>query len=568
MRAAPILALTALLLAPTAATAQQISDHDLFVKSLRAAQQALSQYGVVEDSAELRRVNDIGYRIARESRFSDFPFSFHLIDMPEPNAFALPGGHIFITRGMLELDLDDDMLAGLLGHEIAHVVARHGTRIQKRASLLNMLSQALLVGVMVSASNDGSSPYYDPRDPRAADSGNGDVIKGAYAASVVVTELLLRSYSREFEDEADEEGQRWAAGAGFDPAGTRTLMQRMADRIPQTRDYGYWRTHPFFDERVQAAEVRRKLLKIQPEEEATDFRLTTQNLLVWAQDQPKIDPDLKALLEWQALNAWPLGEQADRIRMTYLHEARQALDAQPQLSRDFNKLIAQYGKEMEEVRELSPDSTFLAAAGQEIGELRSQLQAAYPAFVETWESEVYETGFLENFLSNYPDSDQVGAVGLALGEAYSRSRRQTDAVEHFLRAWEAAPESEAGQRASNGLRNLVGFLSQLGALQQLADQQEDLELARLAGERLEKLARTFETLDNGAEYLDRFPHGPWTSQVTERINLLANELLGEILLYQTVGDTVQALDRIRQILTYAPLSPAANRLRQSAVLDQ
>ena len=184
MRAAPILALTALLLAPTEAAGQQIADHDLFVKSLRAAQQALSQYGTVDDPAELRRVNDIGYRIAQEARFSDFPFTFHLIDMPEPNAFALPGGHIFITRGMLELELDDDMLAGLLGHEIAHVVARHGTRIQKRASLLNMLSQALLVGVMIGASQSDNNRGGTPGtvyDPYGSSGSAGDIIQGTAA---------------------------------------------------------------------------------------------------------------------------------------------------------------------------------------------------------------------------------------------------------------------------------------------------------------------------------------------------------------------------------------------------
>ena len=199
MRATAILALGALLWAPCLSTAQQVVDRELFLKSAEATSQALSQYGPYDDPAELRRINDIGYRVAEESGFRDFPFTFHLIDMPEPNAFALPGGHIFITRGMLELDLDD---------EIAHVVMRHGVRMQKRAALLNALSQAALVGVMIAASNDSRSPYLDPRDPRYADSGSGDVIQGTYAAGVVVTELLLRSYSREFEDESDEEGQR------------------------------------------------------------------------------------------------------------------------------------------------------------------------------------------------------------------------------------------------------------------------------------------------------------------------------------------------------------------------
>ena len=558
-----------LLISAQIAPAQEVSNRDLYRKSLTAAYQAMAQYGSYDDLQELRRVNDIGYRIARESGFNAFPFTFHLIDMPEPNAFALPGGHIFITRGMLELDLDDDMLAGLLGHEIAHVVMGHGIRMQKRATLLNALSQALLVGVMIAASSDsgGSNTYYDPRDPRSAPSNKGDMIQGTYAAGIVVTELLLRSYSREFEDESDEEGQRWAAGAGFDPSGTRTLMARMADRIPQTQDYGYWQTHPFFAQRVQAAEARQKHLTIQEPEDATEYRIDTQTELLTITGDPKIGDELDELLRWEALNAWPRGARAEAIRLDYLHRARDKEKGKPELSQDIGALIGLYREEMDEVRQLTPESKFLGRTGEEVVDLEVLLEARYPEFVTTWETGVFETEFLETFLSNYPDSALTSEVALSLGDAYSRSRRQSDAVSHYLVAFESAPEGEAGQRASAGLRNLVGFLDQLGALQQLADQRDDPELRRLADERLDRLADSYDTLENGAEYLKRFPHGPYAKRVNERLEILANEMLGELLLYQSVGDTVKALERIRKILTYAPLSPAANRLRQQAVFE-
>jgi predicted Zn-dependent protease len=569
MRATAILALGALLWAPCPSNAQQIVDHELFLKSAEATRQALEQYGLYDNPAELRRVNDIGYRVAEESGFRDFPFTFHLIDMPEPNAFALPGGQIFVTRGMLDLDLDDDMLAGLMGHEIAHVVMRHGIRMQKRAALLNALSQAALVGVMIAASNDSQSrsSYLDPRDPRYHDSGSGDMVQGTYAAGIVVTELLLRSYSREFEDESDEEGQRWAAGAGFDPVGTQNLMTRMASRIPQSHDYGYWRTHPFNDQRMRAAEVRKQLLTVQEAEPVDDYRRTTQALLLGLAEDPKVEPGLSELFTHEALHAWPRGPDADRIRMADLHAARQRLEERPRLSRDYAALIARYEGQMEQVRSLTPESDFLQAAGQEIGEFRQAQRDAYPAFVDTWSSGVFETEFLETFLSNYPDSEHAGEAALELATAYSRSRRQTDAVDYFLRAWESAPDSEAGQRARSGLRNLVGFLERLAALQQLAEQRDDLELQRLARERLAKLAPTYKTLDNGAEYLNRFPSGDYVDEVNARLESLAENLHGEILLYQTVGDTVNALERIQQILKYAPLSPAAERLRQQAVLE-
>ena len=110
---------------PWPAAGQSIAKPELFEKSQTAALQALSYYGRYDNPEETRRVNDLGYRIAQESGFEDFPFTFYLIDMPEPNAFALPGGQVFVTRGMLNLGLTDDMLAGLLGHEIGHVVLQH-----------------------------------------------------------------------------------------------------------------------------------------------------------------------------------------------------------------------------------------------------------------------------------------------------------------------------------------------------------------------------------------------------------------------------------------------------------
>ena len=126
-------------------------DDELYGKSLEAAAQAVAIYGSWDDPAALARVSAIGYRVAQEAHYTDFPFSFYLADMAEPNAFALPGGQIFVTRGMLELGLDDDCLAALLGHEITHVVKRHGTRLERKAALLNVLSQAVLVGVAVAA---------------------------------------------------------------------------------------------------------------------------------------------------------------------------------------------------------------------------------------------------------------------------------------------------------------------------------------------------------------------------------------------------------------------------------
>lgn len=561
-------------------SAQEISNPDLFAKSLEAAAQAAELYGSYDNPAELRRIAEIGYRVAQESGYDDFPFSFFLVDIPVPNAFALPGGHVFLTRGMLDLGPDDDMLAGLLGHEIAHVVKQHGMKMQRRAALLNALSQALVAGVMIATSDSDSGGVPEAYDPFGrGGSSRGDRVMGAAAAGVVVSELLLRSYSREFEDESDDEGQRWAAAAGYDPNGYARLMQLMRERLPESQQFGYWRTHPFFDSRVRAAGVRQDLLKVQTAKPADDYRRRTQQALLDFEPRRRnaqtATGERREFLETAALTAWPRGEEADRIRLSRLHAARESELAKTPLEQDFGKLIATYRTTTGEVETVDPESPLLATLGREVAELDKKRLERYPEAREVFAGGVFQTGFLETFLSNFPRAEERAAVALALGDAYSRLRRPEEAVQMYLEAAAsgrdraAEPSAELSshtRRAIAGLRNLAPLLDDLAALQQLASEADDPEVRRLAGDRLDESVTTYGELANGAAYLKEYPDGDLAPAVTERLNTLADALYGEAILYQRVGDHGKALERIRDILTQAPYSPAADKLRQGATV--
>ncbi|RMH17663.1 MAG: outer membrane protein assembly factor BamD [Acidobacteria bacterium] len=576
-----VFALLAALGAAVPAAGQEIANPDLFGKSFEAARRGLEQFGRYDDPAALERVADVGYQLALQSGYREVPFSFYLIDMPVPNAFALPGGQIFVTRGMLDLGLTDDMLACLLGHEIAHVTKRHGLRLQRRATLLNVLSQALLLGVMIGVDNDSQPARdgtYQPGDNR-----KGNMLQGAMATGVVVSELLLRSYSRDFEDEADDEGQRLAAAAGYDPDGARQLWELMSQRIPQSKEYGYWRTHPFSDQRQRAAEARAKELAILEPKPDDDYRARTQKVLYdFGHDPPaKLFPkrpeaeeegDLRQKIlrfaEQSALTAWPVGALAEQIRLAELHRLRQEqVEKTNELARDYGAVIRAYLAQLERVRALTPQSPFLKTLEREIADLRAAATALYPKAQAVWREGIYETTFLETFLSNYPTAKEVPAVALALGDAYSRLGRHTDAVREYLRAVEADPQSEAAGRALRGLRALAGHLERPAALQQIAEEIDDETLRQLADRRLAELASTFDDIAAGAEYLERFPDGPYAGEVRERIDVLAQNLYGEVILYQGVGDHAKALERIQLILTHAPFSRAAEMLRDKAVVS-
>lgn len=554
-------------LSPATAHAADVLNKEVYFKSAEAARQAVQYYGIYDDPVELERLNRIGFQLAQRTGFEHYPFSFFLVDMPVPNAFALPGGQIFVTRGMLDLELTDDMLAGLLGHEIGHVVLQHGTKLQRRATLLNVLSQALLVGVAVTASDDRRDTGPAPPVPYGTPSDGGDRVMGAAAAGIVVSELLLRSYSREFEDEADEEGVRLAAGAGFDPKGFEELMSLMNVRLPQSKEYGYWNTHPFFDSRLRAASVRKDLLRVFEPEGAAAYRQATQERVLGLAAEKRVPDHIVEFLEDAAVATWPKSDAAHGIRMTRLRAFRDRELEGHALARDYGKLVERYEKEIDRIETFDPESSRIASLREEIADFRSALEELYPTALETFEGGIYETDFLETFASNFPDSDKIAEVSLALGEAYSRLRRPEDAVSMLLKAWQASPGSEAGRRAQRGLLALTPSLEELGALQELAGQTDNTEIQSLAQKRLATKVKSFERLANGASFLKRYPTSEFSEAVNSRLNELAESLHGEAILYQNIGDHAKALERIQAILTDAPLSPAAAKLRAGAVLE-
>ncbi len=581
-RSAIALALAFLLAAANAAPAAAIANPALFEKSVAAAAEAVRQYGLLDDPAVQERVNRIGYEVAYHANFDSYPFTFAVVDTPIPNAFALPAGQIFVTRGMLDLGLSDDMLATLLGHEVAHVTSEHFLKQKKRAMKLNMLSSLLAVGLMAASSSDREDGYVGPYGYTRDQSPTEAAAQAALVGGTAITALLMRAYSRENEDESDEEGQRFAAAAGYDPNALSLLMARMGERIPQSKAYGYWQTHPFFDSRVQAAKARGRYLatlEAAPDAEVDAYRQATQrSLLAFAADaanrlersgptKSKDVPPALRFLKTMALNAWPAGSAAESLRLETLHELRDRELERLATSRDYGGLTAAYRREMETVRALTPDSPFLALLSRELAELRRQSEELYGQSIGILDRGVFETPFLEAFLSNYPDSPQAPKVALLLGTAYSRLGRETDAVENFLKAWESAPAGEMAENgdspaaaAQRGLRNLTPALTRLGSLQHLALQRRDPELGERAEDRLRHLADSYDDITSGSEYLDRFPDGPHAEEVEQRLNQLADLLYKEMVIYQDLGDVAKAIARASQILTHAPLSPTARRL--------
>jgi predicted Zn-dependent protease len=186
--------------------------------------------GVYDEPQLQRYVNDIGQQLARVSHRPHLPWTFTIVDSPAINAFALPGGYIYLTRGILAYLDDESELAGVLGHEIGHVTARHAAQAYTRQA------QAGIALTVLSIFVPGTAPYAD---------------LGATGLGV----LFLR-HGREAELEADRLGVEYGSGSGYDPAGVPRFLATLArvDALSERGVPNWLSTHPDPGSRVVKAE--------------------------------------------------------------------------------------------------------------------------------------------------------------------------------------------------------------------------------------------------------------------------------------------------------------------------
>jgi predicted Zn-dependent protease len=188
------------------------------------------EMGVYDDPNLQRYVNEIGQELARNSHRPTLPWTFTIVDNAAINAFALPGGYIYVTRGLLAYLDDESELAGVLGHEIGHVTARHAAQAYTRQAQANLGLTILSIFV------PSTRPFAD---------------LGATGLGV-----LFLKHGREAELEADRLGVEYGSGAGYDPSGVPRFLATLA-RVNAMSERGvpnWLSTHPDPGSRVTKAE--------------------------------------------------------------------------------------------------------------------------------------------------------------------------------------------------------------------------------------------------------------------------------------------------------------------------
>jgi predicted Zn-dependent protease len=266
-----------------------------------AAEQVTASMGIFADARLTAYVASVGRRVAARSPREQVDWRFEIVDQEAPNAFALPDGHIYVSRGMLALANSEDELAGVLAHEVVHVAARHHAQQQTRATGVGLLAlPALLAGAVI----------------------GGPVGQIVQAPMAVLGAGIVASYSREQEREADRVGQRLAAEAGYDPAALAgylgTLARWSEEREGRTREPAFFDTHPSTPERIAGAREhagtlpRGTVAGLAPGRDAflrrIDDLLVGENPAEGVFEGPRfLQPDLMFSLRfpegWQTLNA-------------------------------------------------------------------------------------------------------------------------------------------------------------------------------------------------------------------------------------------------------------------------
>ena len=180
-------------------------------------------------------VDKIGDSIVREVSPNPFEFKFYVIKAQDPNAFAIPGGHIFVSSGLIRFVDTEDELAGVMGHEIGHSVLRHIDKAMDRAKRLSLLTlAAIIAGAFLSAKSS---------------SGGGTTLAGG---AMGMAEALMLKYSRGNEEEADTRGMKYMTDAGYDPRAMVTFLKKIyrLERASSPDVPTYLETHPGIDDRI------------------------------------------------------------------------------------------------------------------------------------------------------------------------------------------------------------------------------------------------------------------------------------------------------------------------------
>jgi predicted Zn-dependent protease len=223
-----------------------MSEADEVAEGKKAHEQVLAEYGAYKDAKLQAYVNEVGQRLAKQSHRSNLEWHFTVLDSPEINAFALPGGYVYVTRGIMAYMDSEADLAGVIGHEIGHVTARHGAQRATRQQGAGIgVMAATVLGVLLESQGVA---------------GAGQM---ASQAAQGVAAGYIASYSRDQELQADKLGAEYLARVNYNPRNMVDVIQLLknqetfaaeqakAEGKQAPQQHNWLASHPTNDQRLR-----------------------------------------------------------------------------------------------------------------------------------------------------------------------------------------------------------------------------------------------------------------------------------------------------------------------------
>ena len=410
---------------------------------------------IIRDAKINRYIAEIGDKIVRQSAAPLFDFHFNVIDSGAINAFATPGGYVYLNRGLITLVENESELAGVLAHEIAHVNARHIAEIiakSKRVSIATIA--AVLAGAFLG--------------------GGGDLSAAAASFSVAAGTAMNLSYSRQHEEEADRLGMIYLAGTGYDPKGILDFLRIMrryefySSSVPS-----YFLTHPGTDERIRyldgllqttytrggAENMTGRLKRIQ-----VSLLLRSRNpdaVLRQLERELKNNPE-----DVDVLYGLAVAQERSGAIAASLENFQRAMRLSPEdedIAREFGIACFKIGKTQESVQylrqalSLDEDNRqtilYLSRAYQSLG----NYQAAIDLYQRLDEREIEDSDLLYNMAIAYGKTNRPIESHFYFGRHFKKKNRRDSSLFHFREALKFAPEgSDWSRRIAKEIDELSG----------------------------------------------------------------------------------------------------------------
>ena len=416
-----------------------------------------ARYELITDPMIVQYVNKVGQKLIATMPPQPFKYHFYVIKEEVYNAFAIPAGHIFVHSGLLAAMESEDELAGILGHEIAHVVCRHLSQRIERSKKIDLATMAgMVAGIFIGATTG---------DPTA--------LQALTIGSAAAGQTASLAYSREDESQADQLGLVYVDKAGYDPYGLLTTLKKIrtkqwfgSEQIPT-----YMLTHPATEDRMVwidgwISTHRDASKKKQPSADDTAFKRINVRLKALYGDPKsalqefetalKKNPDDEIMIYGYGLALAQAGKKAEAVKQLKRVQAKHALD--PYILTDLGRIYFLDGRYEEAINTLESAVSesaqnaegrfYLGRTQMEMGRLEKAVETFTAALQidKQYLPAMYFLGKTNGRLGNMPEAH------FHLGLYYYYKGQYRNARHHLARARDLLSDPDKLEEVNQALK--------------------------------------------------------------------------------------------------------------------